>query len=185
MSIEELAKQEGAIAVPQSPEEQQFRLDTTAHIVKVQEILNQFTTQLHERGVNHDASKFSMKEAPLFAKHTAELSTLTYMSPEYLKSLDNLKLALNHHYKENRHHPEYHIYKYAKAGTNVVRQANTDWMNLIDVMEMLADWRAASLRHADGDIMTSIEKNQERFGYDNGVKELMKNTARFCGWLVN
>jgi hypothetical protein len=38
-------------------------------------------------------------------------------------------------------------------------------MDLVQVIEMLADWKAATLRHADGDLARSIEQNAERFGY--------------------
>jgi hypothetical protein len=41
---------------------------------------------------------------------------------------------------------------------------------------MLCDWRAAALRHADGDIWKSIEINQKRFGYSDELKEIFKNT---------
>ena len=49
-------------------------------------------------------------------------------------------------------------------------------MNLIDIVEMLCDWKAATLRHADGDIRKSIEINQKRFGYSDELKQLLINT---------
>ena len=39
-------------------------------------------------------------------------------------------------------------------------------MTLLDMLEMLCDWRAASLRHADGDIYQSLVINRARFGYE-------------------
>ena len=33
------------------------------------------------------------------------------------------------------------------------------------------------MRHNDGDIMKSIEINQERFGYSDDLKQLLINTA--------
>jgi len=49
-------------------------------------------------------------------------------------------------------------------------------MNLIDLLEMLCDWKAATLRHNTGDIYKSLELNQKRFGYSNEIKSLFKNT---------
>jgi hypothetical protein len=41
---------------------------------------------------------------------------------------------------------------------------------------MLCDWKAATLRHDDGDIRRSIEINQERFGYSDELKQILINT---------
>jgi hypothetical protein len=43
------------------------------------------------------------------------------------------------------------------------------------------DWKAATLRHADGDILKSIEINQKRFGYSDDLKEIFKNTVKEMG----
>jgi hypothetical protein len=48
---------------------------------------------------------------------------------------------------------------------------------------MLADWKAATLRHADGDLARSIEQNAERFGYGDEIKRLLIHTAAYFGWL--
>jgi hypothetical protein len=49
-------------------------------------------------------------------------------------------------------------------------------MNLIDLIEMLCDWKAATLRHNTGDIYKSLDINQKRFGYSDELKHLFKNT---------
>lgn len=51
-----------------------------------------------------------------------------------------------------------------------------DGMSLPDVIEMLCDWKAATLRHNDGDIRKSIDINQKRFGYSDELKRIMLNT---------
>jgi hypothetical protein len=48
--------------------------------------------------------------------------------------------------------------------------------SLLDILEMLCDWKAAALRHNDGDIRRSIEINQERFGYSDDLKQILLNT---------
>ena len=76
-----------------------------------------------------------------------------------------MKPALDHHYANSRHHPEHFA-----NGIND--------MNLIDIMEMLADWKASSMRHNDGNLLKSIELNQQRFGYDDQLKQILLNTAK-------
>jgi hypothetical protein len=49
-------------------------------------------------------------------------------------------------------------------------------MSLLDILEMLCDWKAATLRHHDGDIRRSIEINQGRFGYSDELKQILLNT---------
>lgn len=55
-------------------------------------------------------------------------------------------------------------------------------MNLIDLIEMLCDWKAATIRHNDGDIRKSIAINQKRFGYSDEMKRFMLNTVESFGW---
>jgi len=77
-----------------------------------------------------------------------------------------MKEALKHHYDFNRHHPEHFV--------NGIKD-----MTLIDLCEMLSDWKAASLRHNDGDINKSIEINQSRFGYSDELKQIFLNTIDY------
>lgn len=53
-----------------------------------------------------------------------------------------------------------------------------DDMNLVDIVEMLCDWKAASLRHHDGNLLKSIEFNAKRFNYDDQLKHILLNTAK-------
>ena len=52
-------------------------------------------------------------------------------------------------------------------------------------IEMLADWKAASERHEDGDIRVSIEKNTDRFHLDphETLVQILHNTANDLGWI--
>ncbi len=51
-------------------------------------------------------------------------------------------------------------------------------MDLMDVVEMFCDWKAATMRHNDGDIRKSIEINQKRFNMSDDLMEIFKNTAK-------
>jgi hypothetical protein len=144
-------------------------LETVKHITAVRGLLLRAAWDLVERAHAHDASKLCEPERAAFAEWTPKLATLTYGSPEYDAARAAMALALAHHYLENRHHPEH----FGKDGVG--------GMNLIDVVEMLCDWAAAATRHNDGDLRVSIEVNQKRFGYDDGFKRLLLNTATDLG----
>jgi hypothetical protein len=50
-------------------------------------------------------------------------------------------------------------------------------MTLVDLVEMFADWYAASKRHDNGDILKSIELNKKRFQLGDPLTNILKNTA--------
>lgn len=145
-------------------------MDTWAHISRVRTLLAACCAELGQRGDLHDASKLEEPEKSAFDIATPKLKALTYGSDEYKAALADLNVALQHHYAENSHHPEHY-----PDGVND--------MDLFDVIEMLMDWKAASERHADGDILSSLEINEDRFGIDYQLARVLKNTARSMGWL--
>ena len=142
------------------------REDTKQHIQQVRVFIEKIAEAIVDRGEYHDQSKLQSPEKEIFDEYTPKLAETTYGSEEYKTRLEEMKVALKHHYSKNRHHPEYH--------PNGIHD-----MNLVDLIEMLCDWKAATMRHNDGDIMKSIELNQERFGYDDGIKQLMINTVKY------
>lgn len=139
--------------------------DTLLHIKRVNELLLCFAKELMDRAIRHDSSKLEEPEKYLFDKMTPKLKGLTYGSEEYKKSLDELKPALDHHYANNSHHPEYY-----ESGIND--------FTLIDLIEMFLDWKAASERHEDGDIFRSIEINKKRFEISDQLVHILNNTAK-------
>jgi hypothetical protein len=54
-------------------------------------------------------------------------------------------------------------------------------MDLIDIVEMLCDWLAATQRHNDGDIGRSIDINEKRFGINDQLSQLFRNTIPMLG----
>lgn len=137
---------------------------TQEHINHVTHTINIICDQLKSRGINHDASKLAAPELEFFDKYTPMLGKLTYGTDEYMASLKALKPALDHHYAVNRHHPEHH-----EEGIN--------GMNLLDVVEMFADWCGAVKRMKDGDINKSIDINAERFEMSPQLVSIFKNTV--------
>jgi len=145
--------------------EEEFDKLTIEHIDRVKHYLNYFLREIIKRGENHDASKLKEPERSGLMKYTPKLKDSTYGSEEYNVFLKELSQVLNHHYTENRHHPEYF--------ENGIRG-----MTLIDLVELISDWKAASERHVNGNIFESIEINQKRFGYSDELKEIFLNTAK-------
>jgi hypothetical protein len=148
--------------------------ETREHVRQVAERLKSVCTELRDRGYFHDASKFGPNEKPYFDKVTPKLKTLTYGTDEYRASLREIKPALDHHYANNSHHPEF--YPNGIAG-----------MDLLDLIEMYCDWSAAMLRDAGGiDDDELWRRRAERFGIEPQLLSILRNTwARhggFCGY---
>jgi hypothetical protein len=127
-------------------------------------------SRLTGRANDHDKSKLLAPEREAFDVYTPKLKGSTYGSDEYKRFLSELKPALDHHYSENRHHPEHF-------------EDGVRGMTIMDIVEMLCDWYAATQRHADGDILKSIEINQSRFGYSDELKAIFLNTVCSLGWV--
>jgi len=141
-------------------------LETRKHQQKVQELLLQIISELILRAQNHDKSKLESPELEIFEKYTQKLKDTSYGSDEYNQYLAEMKPALDHHYANNRHHPEHH-------GNSVNR------MDLIDLLEMFCDWKAATLRHADGNMKKSIDINKKRFSMSTQLTDIFKNTMKY------
>jgi hypothetical protein len=139
-------------------------VETLKHIKRVNELLLMFCTMLMKRATIHDNSKLLEPEKSLFDLLTPKLKGLTYGSDEYKNCLIELQVALKHHYANNSHHPEHY-----KNGVND--------FDLLDLVEMFMDWKAAGERHADGNIYKSIEHNKERFNLSDQIESVFKNTA--------
>lgn len=143
--------------------------DTLEHIANVQGKMHEITSRLVNRAHEHDQSKLESPEKEAYDVITPRLRGLTYGSEEYRAGLREMKPAISHHYAANSHHPEHY-----PDGVN--------GMSLLDVCEMIADWKAASERHADGDILKSLEINRERFGLSDQLYNILLNTVRELRW---
>jgi len=140
--------------------------DTCLHIFKIQSYLSFVVQDMLKRMAEHDQSKLCSAESDYFAWYTSKLKEAAYGSDEYKEFLKALKPALDHHYANNSHHPEHY-----PNGVN--------GMNLFDVVEMLVDWVASSHRTKNGDVYRSIELQQERFGLDDQLKQILINTVDY------
>lgn len=144
--------------------------DTLKHAQRVGELMAQTIRELVDRSVCHDRSKTEDPELAVFNEFTPKLRTSTYGSDEYKGYLAEMKVGLDHHYATNRHHPEHF-------------EDGVGGMTLVDLIEMLADWRAATERHADGSLVRSLAIQKDRFGISDQLTAILWNTARHFGWL--
>ena len=144
--------------------------DTLLHIKRVNELLIRFAKDLLYRAICHDNSKLREPEKSEFDRLTPILKTLEYGSPEYKSSLNELQVALKHHYENNSHHPEHYI-------------NGVDGFDLLDLVEMFMDWKAATERTKEGDIGKSVLINKVRFSLSDQIVSIFTNTARNYGWL--
>lgn len=139
--------------------------DTATHKEEVSTNLHVFVKELLDRADTHDDSKLQEPELTGYAQLGVSLSGLEYGSEEYRKNLAALKSTIDHHYANNRHHPEHW-----PNGIN--------GMTLIDLLEMLADWKAATKRNKNGNLRKSIEINGTRFKMTAQLRQILENTVR-------
>jgi hypothetical protein len=148
------------------PEDKVAGFDTLRHMETVRNILNVIIVELMKRGRDHDQEKLRDPEVQLFTELTPLIKSTTFGSPEYLEQKARLQVALDHHYARCRHHPQHF--------PNGVQD-----MNLIDLIEMLCDWKASSLRQHNGNLLKSIERCSEDFNIPPFLSCILKNTASF------
>lgn len=145
--------------------EDDCKRDTLEHISLVKKHLYSAIDELDRRAKVHDDSKLKSPELETFVKFTPKLASSTYGSDEYKDNLIGMQTALRHHYEVNTHHPEHY-------------EDGIKGMDLLDVIEMFCDWKAATERHDDGDINKSIEINQKRFKYSDDLKAIFSNSVK-------
>lgn len=144
-------------------EQQAVNFETMRHIELVRNLVDKIIIELMDRARKHDQSKLRPPEVELFTEFTEKLRGMTYGSQEYEECRAAMGPALEHHYANNRHHPEHF-----KGGIND--------MNIVDLLEMLCDWKAASTRHNDGNLRRSIEVNGDRFGMSPQLIKIFENS---------
>lgn len=143
--------------------------DTLNHIRLVAFYLNAFASQINARGIFHDASKLESPEKELFDEFRPKLDTFTYGSDEYKTAVAQMGEGIRHHYAVNSHHPEHY-------------EDGIEGMDLLDLVEMFCDWKAASERNGKVSLMDSIPMSAERFKMAEQLTEIFKNTARRYPW---
>jgi Family of unknown function (DUF5662) len=145
--------------------------ETLEHIERVRDLISAVVAGLYRRAHSHDESKLREPEKSAFDSLSLKLKDTVYGSEEYKAALREIKPAIEHHYQNNPHHPEY--------WPNGLLD-----MSLLDIVEMLADWKAATERMKDGgDLRRSILLNKDRFKIDDQLYYILLNTAKELKWI--
>jgi hypothetical protein len=135
----------------------EYVADLIQHKRWVAEYMQIVANELFRRAVIHDNSKFSSEEFEAYEEAFPGLQKYAYGTDEFRAELRKIEPAIEHHYKAN------HLNGIAD-------------MDLIQVIEMVCDWLAASKR-SQKDICQGLEINQRRFGIEQQVINLISHTV--------
>jgi len=175
-------------------EQKKTNIETQKHIDTVKRAIGVVIVALQKRAATHDLSKLNSPEVEILTEMTPKLAGSTYGSNEYIGFLKEMKPMLDHHYSHNRHHPEYFkIFVCTHCNSEYIdekpkrcefcqlEEFREDFdfsrMNLIDLIEMFCDWKAATLRHDNGDLNKSITFNTGRFEINKQLVKIFENSV--------
>lgn len=134
--------------------------DVLEHRKRVSFWIDWLTDALEVRAKFHDESKLKPPEKAIFDEYTPVLKVLDFGSESYHQALEKMDVALDHHYRANQHHPESH-------------RSGIDGMTIWDLVEMLADWMAASsVKNKPMD----LDYLQRRFYLSPQLRHIIANT---------
>jgi hypothetical protein len=137
------------------------------HIPRVKQFLQIFEYLLKTRGKNHDNSKSQKYEVELLTKGYNKLKPLPLGSKKYKETIKEMEPALIHHYKQNTHHPEY----FGKLN-------GVNSMNLLDIIEMLCDWKAIAMNSTPQDFNHNITINCKKYNISPQLQQILLNSIR-------
>lgn len=149
-----------------------YEVDTRKHQQMVAELLISFAKKLLDRAIKHDASKLEEPERshyidPVYALNTEEVP---YGSERYKELTAQMGEGWSHHKHKNDHHIEF-FEPYSVQTLNDPIRA----LDLFALVEMLADWIAASKRRGNnsGDALKFMKK---KYHIDEQVEAIIYNT---------
>lgn len=142
------------------------------HRLRLMKYLVRFIVNLNERAVIHDESKLGPNELEDYTKAMESFSANPFGTEGYDEIRKNIQKSVEHHYANNRHHPEHF-------------QNGINGMDLVDILEMVADWKSASENSLGGnfDMMKSITTLSEKYGISPQLTQIIVNTVKNFGML--
>lgn len=147
--------------------------DTMEHINKVQVRIAEVQANLDQRAAVHDRSKLAEPEKAGYDILVGALAGNQYGTDAFKAAMQaantdpRVKAAIQHHYDVSAHHPEHF-------------ENGIDGMSLLDVLELLCDWKGASERY--GPSLLALAHNKERFGISDQLYAILENTVKELGW---
>jgi len=138
------------------------------HKFVVLKFMNNIIQDLMWRAEQHDMSKFDEQEFKTLVALIADIQKHPYGTPEHEEMRKKYAAEFAIHHSKNRHHPEHF-----KNGV--------EEMNLMDLLEMLCDWKAASMRQeSGGNIENSLKIGAEKYNIPPVLLKILENTAKAC-----
>lgn len=141
-----------------------FKERTKTHIKYVYEncrLLAARYPELIYRGKLHDISKYGEYEYIPYIwmtwKYKMKNDGKVFEYPSNTLET-SVEMAVDHHYKSNRHHPEFH--------------ENSNDMTEIDIAEMVCDWYAMSMEFGD-DVKKWANKSIKRYRFNDDNAKLI------------
>jgi len=140
------------------------------HRNSVKNKLNFLSKEIKKRGEEHDLSKLQQPELNWLIQMDKE-PKYKYGTPEYFEKMKRWQKFFTHHYTNNRHHPDHF-----KLGILE--------MTLVDLCEYIADIISYyDEMHVD-DALKTIKDQKERFGFDEQLSQILKNTLlEYFSWV--
>ena len=129
-------------------EETKTLLTILRHQTLVRRYLLELAHRLEQRALIHDLSKLQLDEFTGFVEIQRVAREHRLDSPEYKASIQSD--VVNLHLSRNSHHPEFH-------------HGGIKDMPLLDLIEMVIDWRAASETYGRTTMAESLPMQKERF----------------------
>lgn len=143
---------------------------TLKHIRRVNELLIDEATDLLRRAKVHDESKFSDVEKSRLDQMEALIERegqAAFGTEEYKHRTEMLGPMVEHHRRNNDHHPEFH-------------PDGVSGMDLVQLLEMFCDWKAASERGEESAMNLTFAC--EKYEVSDQLKNIFIATANRRGW---
>lgn len=140
------------------------------HRKSVKAKLDFISEEIKKRGEEHDLSKLQQPELGWLIQMDKE-PKYQYGTPEYFEKMKKWQKFFIHHYINNRHHPDH--FKFGICD-----------MTLIDLCEYIADIISYYDEMHVGDALKTVEEQKERFGFDEQLSQILKNTLlEYFSWV--
>ncbi len=174
-------------------ENETYERETMNHVTSVRAYMERAGSNIFQRAHLHDASKFEEPEASGFQRIAAlsECQDIEYGSEEYKARLAAEKPTIDHHYQENDHHPEHWLThdaamsSWSAVESDPVKNGKcVSSMSALAQIEMLCDWKAASVRYKNGSFAGSWKTNMAKFGIGSQLESVLWNTAVELGLMT-
>ena len=149
-------------------------LETITSILKHKERVSKrllfLVDELRKRALHHDDSKLVPPELDWLIEMDKE-PRYPYGSVEYFAKMERWKKFFDHHYKNNRHHPDHFA-------------IGIDGMTIADLAEYMVDIISYYDELHPKDAIKTIKGQKERFGLSDQLCQILINTLlEYYSWM--